>query len=109
MNPEQMQDQFLVILLSPKCKQINAALLYSQMLLHKDSIDWQIIDQAIIDKWSESGLGKIKNMAWQIIEGSHLKFDNDMITISRTDLWIKVQGCGMSRPVFEAEFGKNDD
>lgn len=83
MDKSTVENQFIELLQSPLCKQVNTALLYSQ-LLHRDIsagkqdvLCWDKINQAVIDKWSKSGLKKIKTMAWQLIEGCHLRFEND--------------------------------
>lgn len=72
-----IEDRFIKMLQSLLCKQVNAALLYSKMLPLRDEINWLKVNQAIIDKWSESSLKKVKTMAWQLIEGSHLRFESN--------------------------------
>ena len=48
--------------------QSNIAITYSYLLTSGCS-DWLKLNTAIIDKWSLSGLQKIKKMAWKIASG----------------------------------------
>jgi hypothetical protein len=70
-------EKFAELIQSPLCKQVNAALLYSELIDKEQrkigQVDWTVINRLVVDKWSVSGLEKIKIMAWQLVEGSHLK------------------------------------
>lgn len=48
---------------SEKAKQKDVALTYAFLLRQEEDVDWASINQAIISRWSISGLNKIKKMA----------------------------------------------
>lgn len=50
-----------------KMKQAQVALTYSLAIKSKEAINWTAINQAIINRWSESGLERIKAMAWKLV------------------------------------------
>jgi hypothetical protein len=35
-----------------------------------EGLNWQRVNRAIIERWSESGLSYIKNRAWKIVESN---------------------------------------
>ena len=49
-------------------KQKNIALTYAMAILSDEEKDWPKINQAIIKRWSKSGLTRVKTMAWKLIE-----------------------------------------
>lgn len=47
-------------------RQADVAALYRQALLSADkSFDWPMVDAAIVERWSASGLRTIKRLAWE--------------------------------------------
>lgn len=46
------------------CTQRQVAQTYALGLHSSDETDWAKVNRAIIDRWSVSGLERIKNMAW---------------------------------------------
>ncbi len=48
-------------------KQKDIALTYAMSIVSSESVDFEVVNAAIIDRWSKSGLNRIKNMAWKII------------------------------------------
>lgn len=51
----------------PKLKQSDIAKTYALAIKSDEKIDWSAINQAIITRWSRSGLNRVKQMAWRII------------------------------------------
>jgi len=51
----------------PKLKQSDIAKTYALAITSDEKIDWSEINQAIITRWSRSGLNRVKQMAWHII------------------------------------------
>ncbi len=47
-----------------KLKQKDVAMTYALALRSSAPTDWRTINTAIIDRWSKSGLDRIKKMAW---------------------------------------------
>ncbi len=47
-----------------KIKQKAVACTYALALKSSDSTDWAAVNKAIINRWSLSGLKRIKEMAW---------------------------------------------
>lgn len=45
-------------------KQKNVAMSYALALRSSYETDWATVNKAIIERWSLSGLNRIKNMAW---------------------------------------------
>ena len=58
---------------SPQCRQKHVALSYAMAIKsaaqHADTPDWPTINHAIISKWSQAGLERIKKRAWGILQG----------------------------------------
>lgn len=52
----------------PKLKQPDIAKTYALAIKSDEKIDWSAINQAIIARWSRSGLNRVKQMAWRILE-----------------------------------------
>ena len=47
-----------------QCKQKDIAKTYALAINSSESTDWKAVNLAIIDRWSRSGLERIKSMAW---------------------------------------------
>lgn len=48
--------------------QKSVALTYAMAMCSNETKDWHAINTAIVKRWSESGLERIKRMAWKRIE-----------------------------------------
>ncbi len=46
------------------CKQRDIAQTYALALRSSDKPNWSIVNRAIVERWSHSGLEHIKKMAW---------------------------------------------
>jgi len=56
-------------------KQRNVAATYSLALRTIDDVDWVKVNRAIIERWSRSGLERIKKMAWKLrLDAQRTKF-----------------------------------
>ena len=44
--------------------QKSVALTYAMAMESSERVDWYVVNQAIIKRWSESGLERVKRMAW---------------------------------------------
>jgi hypothetical protein len=51
--------------LAHKGTQTDAAAIYSEALVCSAVIDWGTLNRAIRDRWSMSGLMRVKQMAWR--------------------------------------------
>ena len=51
----------------PEIKQKSVALTYALAIRSREVTDWEAVNKAIIDRWSASGLDRIKKMAWKLI------------------------------------------
>lgn len=51
-----------------KLKQEEISLVYAFALLSSEEKDWKFINSEIIDRWSLSGLKRVKNKAWKNVE-----------------------------------------
>ena len=51
-------------ILMDEAKQRDIAMTYALALRSSDPTNWKVVNKAIIDRWSKSGLDRIKNMAW---------------------------------------------
>lgn len=49
-------------------KQKDVALTYAMAMRSSESTDWTKVNEAIIERWSQAGLQRIKTMAWKRIE-----------------------------------------
>jgi hypothetical protein len=69
---EEWEDEFLSFLNSKKFRQKDAAKEYSSLIFASvvlgNNIDWPKINRAIINRWSTSGLKRIKKMAWAVYQ-----------------------------------------
>ena len=52
----------------PKVKQADVAGLYRICFNKPDAVNWEAVNKAIIERWSMSGLTRIKNKAWKDAE-----------------------------------------
>jgi hypothetical protein len=59
-------EQILSALAAPKCVQASIANLYAEAILSAEVPDWRTINQAIVDRWSWTGLKRVKERAWKI-------------------------------------------
>lgn len=41
---------------------------YALAILDQANVDWTLVNRAIMDRWSRSGLNNVKHMAWKILE-----------------------------------------
>lgn len=48
-------------------KQKSVALTYALAIRSREATDWETVNQAIIGRWSISGLERIKRMAWKLV------------------------------------------
>ena len=48
--------------------QKSLALTYALAITGSELTDWKAVNQAIIQRWSESGLERVKGMAWAMIQ-----------------------------------------
>ena len=51
----------------PEIKQRSVALTYALAIRSREATDWEAVNKAIIDRWSISGLERIKRMAWKFV------------------------------------------
>ncbi len=65
-NPEQM---ILREIADPKFTRDSIALTYAFCIRQRDQVNIQIINRAIMERWSESALEYIKRKAWRRVEG----------------------------------------
>ncbi len=65
-NPEQM---ILCEIADPEFTRDSVALTYAFCIRQRDQANIQIINRAIMERWSESALEYIKCKAWKRIEG----------------------------------------
>ena len=52
-------------------KQKHLAMTYAMALCSseaKDGIDWRKVNEAIVARWSKSGLIRVKEMAWKLVK-----------------------------------------
>jgi hypothetical protein len=70
---KEWEDEFLSFLCSKNFYQKDAAKEYSNLIFAGqvlgNDIDWDKINKAIINRWSMSGLRRVKEMAWSILKG----------------------------------------
>jgi len=50
-----------------KAKQKDIAIIYAMALCSSESVDWKKVNNAIITRWSRSGLERIKKLAWRTL------------------------------------------
>jgi len=49
--------------------QLDVAMLYVKLLLQSKRVPWEKIHSLIINRWSMTGLKRVKRLAWGIIDG----------------------------------------
>lgn len=72
-NPESSKAIILEEIGDRSFRQKDIAYTYYLIMLYAtdpDAVDWASINQAIIDRWSVSGLKRVKKMAWKNMEAS---------------------------------------
>jgi len=67
-----------------RMKQKDIAQTYALALRSRDEMDWRVVNKAIVERWSHSGLEHIKKMAWS---GGNLEMisyrDKGMLSLLR--------------------------
>lgn len=58
------QQALLATIADPEATVVDAARAYRAMIGTRGQFDWKDINEAIIDRWSMTGLIRIKNLAW---------------------------------------------
>jgi hypothetical protein len=48
-------------------RQKDIAGVYAMAIVSSEEKDWPKVNRAIINRWGQSGLNRVKNMAWNII------------------------------------------
>jgi hypothetical protein len=51
-----------------RLKQKDVAITYALAMRDHGNVDWPTVNQAIINRWSRSGLVRIKEMAWKQVQ-----------------------------------------
>ncbi len=54
-------------------KRKNIATVYAFAIKSSEPTDWETVNKAIINRWSESGLDYTKRLAWKDVESNHKK------------------------------------
>ena len=67
---DRQQEKFIAGLADKKCFQRLAADGYADLLAYHRHwmFDWGEINKAIVEKWSRSGLVRVKEAAWKLLE-----------------------------------------
>jgi hypothetical protein len=52
----------------PRATRDDVARAYALALLDMESVDWPEVNRAIIERWSPSALGYVKDRAWELVE-----------------------------------------
>lgn len=60
------QGQLLGEIADGRMTQKDVAATYALAMTNSDEIDWAVVNRAIIDRWSMSGLRRIKELAWRL-------------------------------------------
>jgi len=58
------EETILIEISNKKLKQKDIAQTYALIIRSGEKVDWKKINTAIVNRWSMSGLKKIKEMAW---------------------------------------------
>ena len=71
----------------PETTQPQLALTYALAIKSKEDKDWLKINEAIMEKWSRSGLMRVKHLAWIGFEKDFWKKDKNFLrdTIQKTE------------------------
>lgn len=54
---------------SQEMKQKDVGLTYALAIRSDETTDWAKVNEAIVSRWSLSGLERVKKMAWKRLEG----------------------------------------
>lgn len=65
---ENITNTILHEIATPQLMQADVAKTYALAIKSSEKIDWSAINQAIITRWSRSGLNRVKRMAWRICQ-----------------------------------------
>jgi len=65
-------DTLIMEISLPEIKQPSLALTYAMALCCSAKTDWRAVNQAIIARWSFSGLERVKKLAWKRVESRKL-------------------------------------
>jgi threonine synthase len=52
-----------------RLKQADVALTFAMAMASSEEVNWPRVNEAIIERWSISGLRRVKEMAWKRFEG----------------------------------------
>lgn len=52
-----------------RCKQADVALTYALAMVSNEHVDWSRVNHLIMNRWSLSGLKRVKKLAWKLLEG----------------------------------------
>lgn len=102
---ENITNTILSEIAMPKLKQSDIAKTYALAIVSDEKIDWSAINQAIITRWSRSGLNRVKQMAWHIIapaqQNAHptLGKSADLKAVSNTETLSTSDSVPQSAPV----------
>ena len=66
MNAQELQTEIIKTVSDPKSKHADVAKKYSTGIRSGEPIDWKVVNAAIVERWSRSGLNHIKTMAWKL-------------------------------------------
>jgi len=61
-----LQNAILKTVANPKAKKFEVAREYATGIRSGEPIDWKVVNAAIVERWSRSGLNHIKTMAWKL-------------------------------------------
>lgn len=64
MKTGEAERKLYAVIEDPNGTVVQAARVYKTMLLHPRSYEWREINTAIIERWSVTGLERIKQLAW---------------------------------------------
>ncbi len=53
---------------SPEMYRLDVAKSYALLLLQRETVDWAVVNAAIIKRWSPYALNYIKDHAWALVE-----------------------------------------
>ena len=62
------QGQLMQEIADPRMTRDDVAQTYALALLDMESVDWPAVNRAIIERWSPSALGYVKDRAWELVE-----------------------------------------
>lgn len=68
MKTGEAEQKLYAVIEDPNGTVVQAARVYKKMILRPKSYDWPAINAAIIERWSVTGLERIKQLAWSPTE-----------------------------------------